>query len=99
MEKEYISTHDLALFAKRMEIEALEKAKTPGGSSCSYDYLSGKAQAFSEIWERLIFNGKTVSEGTVHPEEYNKQNGYWSKMVAANEKGGKWDAPEKVHLS
>jgi len=71
----------LAFWAKEKEIEALKKAKQFRGGE-GYVYWDAKAQAFSQIWERIVFNGKSVPDGTITPEEYNKANDEWSKKVA-----------------
>lgn len=71
----------LALLCKRKEIEALGHAREgdiPGG----YDYFSGKAQAFSEVWEYLVFDGRSVGKKSVDPEKYNEMNDLWSEKVA-----------------
>lgn len=68
---------DIAMFCKKKEIEALERAKGYTGTE-GYVYWDAKAQAFSQIWEYIVFEGKSVGNG-IFPQEYNKQNEIWSK--------------------
>jgi len=69
---------EIALLCKKKEIEALEKAKN--FTDTGYVYWDAKAQAFSQIWEFIVFNGKSVGNG-VSPEEYNIVNEEWSEFV------------------
>lgn len=69
----------IALFCKKKEIEALENVKSlhdKGGRL----YWSGKSQAFSQVWEHIVFEGKSVGYG-ITPIEYNKANETWSKSA------------------
>ena len=61
---------ELIIWTKQKEIEML------GKTSKEYAYFSGKAQAFSEVWEYLVFDGKEP-----HPKQYNQENDYWSKVA------------------
>ena len=71
-----MNNEKLALLAKQKEIEALQKANSEDKER--HNYFSGKAQAFSEIWEYIVFDGRSVPAGQVHPQEYNRQNEIWS---------------------
>ncbi len=64
---------ETVLELKRREIKALKMAK-----GCSPNaYFSGKAAAFSEAWELLLFNGRQPSV-----ESFNKANEFWSQKAA-----------------
>jgi hypothetical protein len=73
--------NDLIIYCKKMEIESLEKAEENKGDSSYYQYWSGKAQAFSQVWENLVFMGETVASGEIDPDNYNEANDFWSKKV------------------
>lgn len=83
-----MNLEDVALFAKRSEIESLKMAREHlnNNQTGGFSYWEAKSQAFSQIWEYIIFNGKKVGNG-VHPLEYNKQNEIWSKKVEEKENG------------
>lgn len=74
---------ELALWAKTKEIEALEKSKQFKNDPQGYGTFQGRASAYSDIWERIVFNGRSVPNGTIHPEMYNRKNDKWSRLVAA----------------
>lgn len=78
--------HELALWAKRKEIESAKEMRQVGskGDTRTYSYWDGKMIAFSQIWEKIVFDGRSVAAHTVHPEEYNKAALYWEGMVQAN---------------
>lgn len=69
----------IGLWAKEHEIEAQLKKK--GTSGERYSYFDGKVQAFSQIWEMVVFDGRSVPDGTVSPQEYNGANKEWSRKV------------------
>lgn len=58
----------IALWCKKKKIEALKRAKQGKGEY--YIYWDAKAQAFSQVWEFIVF-----------PEEYNSANELWSQKV------------------
>jgi len=72
---------EIIIFCKKMEIKALETAKGWEDNPNAYHLWSGKAQAFSQVWEFLVFDGKSVPSGEISPQEYNKMNEYWSKRI------------------
>ena len=65
---------ELAKWCKERELESLEKS-----AGATSDYFVGKATAFAEVWEHIVFDGITPS-----PSEYNLANAAWTDMV--NEK-------------
>jgi len=66
---------ELALWCKKKELETLkEKSKTK--ERVEAWYWDGKATAFSQMWEIIIFKGKKVS-----PEEFNRANEEWSEKA------------------
>ena len=73
-------TDDIALFCKRKEIEALEKADQFIGTD-GFTYWDAKAQAFSQVWEYIVFKGKKVGKG-ITPQEYNLENERWSREAS-----------------
>jgi len=81
------NNEEIALYCKKMEIDALKtKDKIPNDTPPTQremlsSYWDAKAQAFSQVWEHIVFDGKKVGEG-VHPLEYNKQNDIYSKKVS-----------------
>ena len=66
----------LIIWTKRNEIESLKTSHLESPLEGHNDYWQGKAQAFSQVWEYLVFNGKEP-----HPERYNQENNYWSRVV------------------
>lgn len=77
-----ISKEDIALFCKEKEIEALEKTNQSFiEEDFFFIYWDAKAQAFNQVWEYIVFDGKSVPTGEITPQEYNKQNEIWSKRV------------------
>lgn len=57
----------LAIWFKQEELKALEKSHKMKVTS-DLHYWQGKAQAFSESWAMIVFNGEYT------PEEYNWAN-------------------------
>lgn len=68
----------IALWCKEQEIKALQTAKQ--GTDEHYIYWEAKAQAFSQVWEFIVFKGSSVSAG-IHPLKYNQENERYSKML------------------
>lgn len=73
---------NLVLWLKQKEIEMLREA---GFDDKRSDYFGGKAQAFSEVWELLVFRGREP-----HPTEYNRENEKWSELVGASQAEEVW---------
>ena len=73
---------EIALYAKKKEIEALERSRQFKDDPQGYGTFQGKASAYSDIWEQIVFSGNSVCGGTIHPEQYNRENEKWSKLVA-----------------
>lgn len=71
----------LALWLKAKEIEALEKANAYETGLKSFYYFSGKAEAFSNAWAHIVFDGKDVNSG-ISPVVYNAVNEDWSEKAA-----------------
>ena len=67
---------NLAIWFKKMEIDALRTSHDESPIGGFYDYWQGKAGAFSQGWERIVFDGRTV-----HPLHYNKANDRYSNIV------------------
>lgn len=82
---------ELALWAKKKEIYALERSQILKADPQGYGTFQGKAQAYSEIWEKIVFDGRSVPDGSLSPMEYNKENEHWSEMAMKDEP--KNDAP------
>jgi hypothetical protein len=72
-----IDPHDTALWAKKKELEML-KEKSSRVKIEERWYFDGKAIAFSEIWEKIVFGGYKPSV-----EQFNQANEEWS--ILANE--------------
>ena len=66
----------LALWCKEQEIEALATARE--GRDVHYkSYWSGKASAFADVWERIVFSGNRAPT----PQQYNTANLEWSERA------------------
>lgn len=71
----------IALFCKKKEIEACERRESFKADFSGYSYWDAKACAFSQVWEHVVFNGRSVSAGTVSPRAYNEANEEWSQRI------------------
>lgn len=70
------------IWLKSKEIEALQRAselKERSDTNGKY-YFDGKAQAFSEVWERIL-----AGDGRLHPTNYNELNERYS-LLAGNDR-------------
>ena len=63
----------LAFWCKTKEIAAIDSARMNVDNA---NYWGGKAQAFSEVWERIVFSGEAPT-----PQAYNRENDEWSALV------------------
>ena len=66
----------LIIWTKQKEIEALNRSNEHSRITGHYQYWHGKAEGLASVWEYLVFGGKTP-----HPERYNQENDYWSKVA------------------
>ncbi len=71
-------TRQLIIWTKQKEIEALKQSHADSPLVGYHDYWQGKAAAFAEVWQYLVFDGREP-----HPKKYNEQNEYWSDVVNA----------------
>ena len=65
-----------AIKIKAREIAALGRAKNEKPNSLESYYFNGKAAAFAEVWELLVFGGSTPT-----PDMYNKMNEEHSNFI------------------
>ena len=73
-----IQREQLAIWLKQREIESLQrKPETSSEDLRRWAYFDGKAQAFSEVWERIVADGKPL-----HPTQYNVLNDEYSRKAA-----------------
>ena len=72
----------LALWCKRKELEKLGHAHEE--NEIQYAFFEAQGEAFSQVWERIVFDGKSVPDGTVSPMEYNRQNEIWGQLAAGD---------------
>jgi len=68
----------LIIWTKRKELEALEQSHMGSPIDGYYDYWQGKAAAFADMWQYLVFDGREP-----HPKKYNEQNEYWCDVIKA----------------
>lgn len=74
----------LIIWLKQKEIEALGRKKQLLERGDDYfKYFDGKAQAYSEVWERLLAAG-----GRLHPSTYNELNEHYSELANTAAIGG-----------
>lgn len=67
---------ELATRCKMEELGAIEEARKAAEIPTTHQYFAGKAAAYADVWELLVFNG-----GRASPKEYNRANENWSRRV------------------
>ena len=67
---------ELVIWTKQKEIEALEISHRDSPLDGYYEYWQAKAAGFADVWQYIVFDGKDP-----HPERYNQENDYWSRVV------------------
>ncbi len=71
------------LWAYRQLVEAREKSDMSARSRnpTTFAEARGRSIAFSEIWQKIVFDGSTVQDGTVSPKQVKEAEKYWTDRL------------------